>query len=135
MVCTSYTELDAMPYGWRKAFGIQMCKDIKNALINELGYKGLFNYRISQIKEKFGSLRWYDNGGTKNIHNIIDKYEDLSYKTCINCGKPATKISQGWISPYCDDCIGDRIYTEIEKAYSWYDSESNNETEESENNE
>ena len=43
----------------------------------------------------------------------VDKYENLSYHTCINCGKPATKISTGWICPYCDNCIGDRYYTEI----------------------
>jgi hypothetical protein len=120
MICTSYTELDAMPYGWRKTFGIQMCKDIKKALIKELGYKGLFNYRICQIKEKYGSLRWYDCGGTQTINDIIDKYERLSFITCINCGKPATKVSQGWISSYCDDCIGDRVYSPIEKAYPWY---------------
>jgi hypothetical protein len=134
MICTSYTELDAMPDGWRKAFGIQMCKDIKQTLIKELGYKGLFNYRISQIKEKFGGLRWYDSGGTKTINDIIDKYEDLSYNTCIVCGKPATKVSQGWICPFCDEHIGDRAYIEIEKAYPWYyNKESdNNESKETE---
>ena len=50
---------------------------------------------------------------TLEIFEIIEKYENLSYHTCINCGKPATKISTGWICPYCDNCIGDRNYTEI----------------------
>lgn len=108
----SYTELDAMDTGWRKAFGIQICKEIRTALLKK-GWKYLFNYRIVQIKEKYGTLRWYDNNSTKEIFEIIDKYEDLSYHTCINCGKPATKISTGWICPYCDNCIGDRNYTEI----------------------
>lgn len=101
-----YTELDAMPDGWRNAFGIQMCKDIKKQLIKEGGYKLLFAYRIMQIKEKFGTLRWYDSYSTTGINGIIRKYEDISAHTCINCGKPATWISKGWISPYCDDCIG-----------------------------
>ena len=108
----SYTELDAMESGWRKTFGIQMCKEIRTALLKK-GWKYLFNYRILQIKEKYGTLRWYDANSTKEIFEIIDKYEDLSYHTCINCGKPATKISTGWICPYCDNCIGDRNYTEI----------------------
>lgn len=103
----SYTELDDMPIGWRKAFGIALCTELKEVLI-----KGniLDKYRISQIKEKFGELRWYDFGNTKEGFKIIGKYSDLSRKTCINCGKDATKISKGWIAPYCDDCIGDRSY-------------------------
>ena len=108
----SYTELDAMDTGWRKTFGIQMCKEIRTALLKK-GWKYLFNYRILQIKEKYGTLRWYDANSTKEIFEIIEKYENLSYHTCINCGKPATKISTGWICPYCDNCIGDRYYTEI----------------------
>ena len=107
----SYTELDNMPDGWRKAFGIQMCKEIKNELKK---YNYLYKYRIAQIKEKFGILRWYDNGSPDGcVYPIINKYEDLSWRTCIVCGKPATKISKGWISPFCDNCIGDRQFEEI----------------------
>ena len=98
----TFTELDSMPDGWRKAFGIQMCKEIKQAL-KEINY--LRKYRIMQIKEKYGSLRWYDAGNNIEIQNIIDKYERISAKTCINCGKPAKYISRGWISPYCENCI------------------------------
>ena len=29
----------------------------------------------------------------------------LSAYTCICCGKPATRITLGWISPFCDDCV------------------------------
>jgi hypothetical protein len=96
----TYTELDAMPEGWRKAFGIQMCKEIRSQLIKE---HHLFRYRISQIKEKFGGLCWYDETSSREIENIVTKYENLSYETCIICGKPATKITRGWICPYCDE--------------------------------
>ena len=108
----SYTELDAMEPGWRKTFGIQMCKEIKAELKK---HKFLYKYRITQIKEKFGYLHWYDSGTPKDskVYDIISKYEQISAKTCIVCGKPATKMSSGWISPYCDDCIGDRNFTEI----------------------
>ena len=108
----SYTELDAMESGWRKAFGIQMCKEIRAALLRQ-GWKSLFKYRITQIKEKFGELRWYDEFSTSDIQDIISKYEDISRHTCIVCGKPATKMSTGWICPFCDEHIGDRNYTEI----------------------
>ena len=110
----TYTELDAMELGWRKAFGIQMCKEIKKELKK---HNFLYKYRITQIKEKWGELVLSDSGIPKDskIWNIIEKYSKISRKTCINCGKPATKISTGWISPYCDDCIGDRQFTEIDK--------------------
>ena len=96
-----YTELDAMPEGWRKAFGEQMCQEIMDELVaNDM----VDSYRILQIKEKYGELRWYDNGFTTNGFDIIEKYSQLSRKTCIHCGKPATRITLGWISPFCDDC-------------------------------
>ncbi len=109
---SSYTELDAMEPGWRKAFGIQMCKDIRKQLIKE---KKLFKWRIVQLKEKFGGMRLYSNFASDELYDIIDKYTQISYRTCGDCGKPATKISKGWIYPYCDDCIGDRNFTEIDK--------------------
>ena len=62
------------------------------------------------IKEKYGTLRWYDAGAPKEVYDIIHKYEELSFRTCIECGKPAKYITQGWISPYCEDCIKHQIY-------------------------
>ena len=96
-----YTELDAMPRGWRISFGEQLCEELKQALIKD----GLLDkYRITQIKEKYGSLRWYANFDTDEISKIIDKYTRLSYRTCVKCGASATLITTGWISPYCDIC-------------------------------
>lgn len=99
----SYTELDAMPDGWRKTFGEQICEEIQK-LLEEADW--VDKYRILQIKEKFGSLRWYDSSVPESIrerlNNIIKKYEDLSARTCFICGAQATKISTGWICPWCD---------------------------------
>ena len=98
-----YTELDDMPDGWRIAFGEQMCDEIREALIED---DDLERYRVVQIKEKYGSLRWYDNGVKVNsrVHDIIRKYEHISARTCVVCGEPATRITLGWISPFCDEC-------------------------------
>ena len=76
----------------------------------------MYKYRIFQIKEKWGYLHWYDSGYPNNskVYDIVRKYEQISAKTCVVCGKPATKMSTGWISPYCDDCaVEGRKYTEI----------------------
>lgn len=98
-----YTEADDMPDGWWIAFGEQMCDEIKEALIED---GDLDRWRIVQLKEKWGSMRIYDNGHKvgSRIPDIIDKYERISERTCIVCGKPATRITKGWISPFCDAC-------------------------------
>lgn len=100
-----YTELDAMDEGWRKAFGIQMCEEIRAELIK---FDYLKKYRIMEIKEKYGELRWYDAGAPRNskIWDIIDKYTMLSRHTCYCCGRPA-KITDdgGWLITMCPKCL------------------------------
>ena len=107
-----YTWYDEIPKGWAKAFGEQMCDELLEILeegnfVNE--------YQIVQVKEKFGGLRWYDNGVPKSIwdkHNAwLDKYEALSYKTCVICGKPSTCVTSGWVQPVCQECY-DNMYKE-----------------------
>ncbi len=102
----SYTELDSMPDGWRKAFGMKMCEEIREELIK---WNDLDRWQIIEMKEKYGQLRIYDSGikiGCR-IHDIERKYEQISERTCIVCGAPATKMTLGWISPYCDKCCPD----------------------------
>lgn len=98
----TYTEWDAMPIGWNKAFGKEYLKDLKKQLKKD---KMLYKFRIMDLKEKFGRCQLYINYGSQELYSIINKYESLSWNTCINCGKPATHTSKGWISPYCEDCV------------------------------
>ena len=120
----TYTELDAMDTGWRKAFGIQMCKEIKQALLDAGGRKLLHSYRILHIKEKNGSICYDDFGAPHEVHKIIAKYEYISARTCIVCGKTADGLSRGWICPYCKKCAGDKeldeYYTEEMPFYGYY---------------
>ncbi|NLE03344.1 MAG: hypothetical protein GX638_00890 [Crenarchaeota archaeon] len=99
------TWFDQIPDGWRIAFGKEIVEEISN-ILKKINYEN--DYTIVQIKEKFGRLRWYDNGVPTEIYDelqeCIAKYEDLSYKTCIVCGKPADGMSRGWICPYCESC-------------------------------
>ena len=64
----------------------------------------------SQVKEKFGGLRFYIGYGDEYIMDIVEKAEDMSYNTCEECG--STDASQtatsGWISTLCEKCIGDK---------------------------
>lgn len=59
-----------------------------------------------QVKEKFGGLRFYVNGGDNYIDGMISLAESLSYKTCEICGsKNNVKQTKGWIKSLCEDCI------------------------------
>ena len=95
----SYTEADACPEGWKNIF-FELCDGIKKELHGN--YK---SFRITQVKEKYGTLRFYINAGSSEIYQLIHKAEEKSATTCICCGKPAKYISLGWISPYCKDCM------------------------------
>ena len=95
-----YTELDALEDGWRITFGEQLCEELKEALIKT---NSLDDYRIIQIKEKWGFLHWYSNTNDE-ISKVINKYVEMSKYICKHCGNPATKVSTGWISPWCDSC-------------------------------
>ena len=100
-----YTLLDDMPDGWYEAFGEKMCFELK-AILEEADYEQ--DYRVIEIKEKFGGLRWYDNGAPasiyKKIQDVIYKYESISYKTCVSCGAPADGLTTGWVMPFCQHC-------------------------------
>lgn len=98
-----------IPDGWRKAFGMQVIQEINESLLQNGGRKLVKSYTISDIKEKFGELCWYDDGAPVEVHNIISKYSYISRFTCITCGKPAHVRTTGWICPYCEDCVGDKI--------------------------
>ena len=101
----NYTNLDSMPPGWKKAFGVLMCEEIRNALIKD---DLLDKYRILQIKEKYGGLRWYSNFYTSELRDIICKYEYISEHICDRCGRvDAPMINyHGW-EVVCDKCIND----------------------------
>lgn len=119
-----YSEIDDMPEGWFRAFGMDMLKELKNQLKKD---KFLHDFRITQIKEKWGGLRFYVERASKEVYGIISKYEDISYKKCIDCGKPAKYMSKGWISPYCPDCVSDvSKYTDMEKQNEEHEEENEN---------
>ena len=98
----SYTLLDLFPEGWRNTFALNMLSEIKDELIN---INQLEEFRILEIKEKYGTLHFYTNFTTDKLNAIICKYEDLSMLTCYKCGNPSTHVSLGWITYLCNDCI------------------------------
>ncbi len=62
-------------------------------------------FKFLQVKEKFGGLRLYCSGGTREIYTIISQAEDESYKICETCGSREDVTSEGsWIVTMCGKC-------------------------------
>ncbi len=65
-------------------------------------------FAVMQVKEKFGTLRFYCSG-TDAIDRYIRLAERLSALTCEDCGKPGKANDSGWIRTQCDDCRDKRL--------------------------
>jgi hypothetical protein len=59
-----------------------------------------------QIKEKFGTLRFYYSGGDDAIHSYIEMAELLSGFICEDCGMSDLSLGQttNWIRTLCPKC-------------------------------
>lgn len=62
------------------------------------------SFSILQVKEKFGTLRFYTDGETEESGNRVDEAEEESGRTCERCGKPGERRGGGWIRTLCDKC-------------------------------
>ena len=64
------------------------------------------NISVTQVKEKYGGLRFYAHGILgKEIEELIEKAEEESELICENCGRPAVpQESKGWIKTRCEEC-------------------------------
>jgi hypothetical protein len=56
-----------------------------------------------QIKEKFGTLRFYYDGGNDYIRGLESMADSMSARICETCGKPGKRTTGGWIKTLCDE--------------------------------
>ena len=56
-----------------------------------------------QVKEKFGTLRFYTNMPHEKIDAYIDFAEIISETTCEICGNPGTINDGGWLKVRCQE--------------------------------
>lgn len=57
---------------------------------------------VAQIKEKFGGLRFYYDGGDDYISGLVTMAESWAGSTCEECGSIGTRREGGWIRTLCD---------------------------------
>lgn len=105
--------LSLLPDGWVKSF----VPKFKEELLDALGCYAE-DFYIDQAKEKWAALRvywhwrdrkyceheWADlNELTQTVQDIIYKYADISFKTCMVCGEEADSHTRGYVMPVCDE--------------------------------
>lgn len=121
--------------GWFKLID-KLCHDIKKWFITEYDgqdYNGKI-YRhvipsyfyIQQVKEKYGSLRFYISPAPEKVHDMIRVAELKSYYICEECGKEGKEFYRDklpWIRTLCDECLNKhvlKIFKHIRKAKEDY---------------
>lgn len=57
---------------------------------------------VAQVKEKFGGLRFYYDGGDEAVAGMVRMAESWASRVCEDCGSPATQTTTGWIKSVCN---------------------------------
>ena len=71
---------------------------------------------VDQVKEKFGTLRFYYTGGDDYIDGLVSMAESMSGITCEQCGNPGSTLGRGWLTTLCEKHAEERgIYNNEEK--------------------
>ena len=88
--------------GWYNIID-QLCNNIQSHIDwqEKIG-KSVPQVVATQVKEKFGTLRFYYDGGDDYISGLVSMAESWSAVACEECGAPGTQNSQGWIKTLCE---------------------------------
>ena len=70
---------------------------------------------IQQVKEKFGTLRFYVHKTTDANRALIDMAEHMSGVTCEDCGNRGIRRGGGWIKTLCNEHAESRGMLEQEE--------------------
>jgi hypothetical protein len=65
-----------------------------------------------QVKEKYGTLRFYYDGGDRFIDGLESMATAMSAVTCELCGSPGKLVGNGWVRTLC------KIHAE-KQNYEW----------------
>jgi len=73
---------------------------------------------VEQVKEKFGTLRFYYRGGDDTISGLVQMAEAMSAKTCERCGQPGRVHGGHWLKTLCETHAQELGYYDDETAHS-----------------
>lgn len=63
-----------------------------------------------QVKEKYGTLRFYVDTAVGVVLDVIQDFEECSGKICEECGEPGKIRAGGWVKTLCDKCCETKGY-------------------------
>lgn len=74
--------------------------------------------RAIQVKEKYGTLRFYVGPATNEATALIDFAEALSGRICETCGNKGLRYGTVWVKTRCDPCADEQGYASADvKAF------------------
>ena len=74
---------------------------------------------LDQVKEKFGTLRFYYSGGDDYISGLVSMAESMTAVTCESCGNIGESRGGGWIHTYCETCEEARELARKKQDEEW----------------
>jgi hypothetical protein len=88
--------------GWYNILD-QLCGNIQHHIDwKEKTSNSIEQVVASQVKEKFGTLRFYYTGGDDIIDGMVQMAEAMSSVTCEECGASGKTNDGGWLSTRCE---------------------------------
>lgn len=103
-----------MSFGWECDKGwYPIIQELIDRLNNLKSSSRLEDIYVLQIKEKFGTLRFYVSGGNDDSDSLITYYEGLSEHVCEKCGEFYTsrlRVKNHWYKTLCDKCAKELGY-------------------------
>ncbi len=91
--------------GYRRESALQSVGKGWSNFINRLYDAKPKNVQVTQVKEKYGGLRFYVSSAPEWYFDLIDYYEEKSETICEQCGENGkTRNNKGWLTTLCDDC-------------------------------
>ena len=82
-----------------------VCKCIQNYIDRQPISDPVPQVTADQVKEKFGTLRFYVTGGDRTTDGMIESAENLSAHICEVCGNRGEVRDGSWIRTLCDEHV------------------------------
>ena len=101
-------EVTCMCWGFECGDGwFQILNQLMGSIQNHIDWQNRKEEKVQQVtldqvKEKFGTLRFYYTGGDDVIDGMVRMAESMSSVTCEQCGQPGRTRGHGWIYTSCD---------------------------------
>jgi hypothetical protein len=91
----------AIGSGWWQIID-SLCDNIQSYIDWQKTHDPVVQVTVDQVKEKFGGLRFYYQGGDSHIAGMVRMTESWASHSCETCGAPGKRRSGGYIRTLCD---------------------------------